>query len=107
VAFVDPHLPLVLAISAPVGAPVAASAGLAGKTVGVQEDTFSHSQVKTITGVAKIRTYSTILRAFSDLADGHIEAVVNDEIVSTYILDNKADLKAKVANSGRITTTTG
>ena len=107
VSFTDPHLASVLAISAPLGAPVTDLAGLAGKTVGVQVDTLSHSQMLTTTGLAELKTYSSIVKAFADLADGRIQAVVNDEIVSTYLLENDPELKATVANSGTITTDTG
>ena len=107
VGFTDPHLDSVLAISAPLNAPVTDLAGLAGKTVGVQIDTLGHSQMLTTTGVAEIKTYSNPVEAFADLVEGRIQAVVNDEIVSTYIIDNDPDLKAAVANSGTITTGTG
>jgi polar amino acid transport system substrate-binding protein len=106
-SFTDPYLACVLAISTPLDAPVADSAGLVGKTVGVQLDTLSYSRVMTIAGVAEIKTYSTIIEAFADLAGGHVQAVVNDEIASAYVLENDPDLKAKLVNSGTITTDTG
>ena len=107
VSFTEPYLPYVLAISTPSNAPIADSAGLAGKVVGVQEGTLSHAHVTTITGMAEIKTYVSIIRAFADLADGRIQAVVNDEIVSAFILESDPDLKAELANTGAITTGTG
>ncbi len=107
VSFTSPYLPVVLAISAPTSAPVTDSAGLAGKTVGVQVDTMGQSRVAAISGVGEIKPYSTILQAFRDLAAGRIQAVVTEEIVSNYLLENDPDFKAKLANTGKIATDTG
>jgi ABC-type amino acid transport substrate-binding protein len=107
VSFTEPHLPFVLAINTPLDAPVTDAAGLAGRTVGVQADTVSESQVATITGVSEMEPYVTITKAFSDLAGGHVQAVVEDEIVSDYILRNDPDLATKVAKTGTIATGTG
>jgi ABC-type amino acid transport substrate-binding protein len=106
-SFTDQYLPLVLAISAPTTAPVTDSGGLAGKTVGVQVDTIGQSKVTAIGGVGEIKPYATILQAFRDLAAGRIQAVVAEEIVSNYLLENDADLKATLANTGKIATDTG
>jgi ABC-type amino acid transport substrate-binding protein len=107
VGFTDPYLSAVLSISAPSSAPVTSAAGLAGKTVGVQVETVSESQVENITGVEDVKTYSTIIDAFADLAAGKLDAVVTDELVSNYMLENNPDLKAAVANTGTIATDTG
>ena len=107
ISFTDRYLPLVLAISAPTSAPVTDSGGLAGKTVGVQIDTIGQSKVAAIPGVGEIKPYATILQAFRDLAAGRIQAVVAEEVVSNYLLENDPDLKATVANTGKIATDTG
>jgi polar amino acid transport system substrate-binding protein len=106
-SFTDPYLPVVLAISAPTSATVTDAGGLAGKTVGVQIDTIGQSKVAAISGVGEIKPYATILEAFRDLAAGRIQAVVTEEVVSNYLLENDTDFDAKLANSGKIATDTG
>jgi ABC-type amino acid transport substrate-binding protein len=106
-SFTNQYLPVVLAISAPTTAPIADSGGLAGKTVGVQVDTIAQSGLATIGGVGEIKPYPTILQAFRDLAAGRIQAVVTEEVVSNYILENDPDLKTTLANTGKIATDTG
>jgi ABC-type amino acid transport substrate-binding protein len=107
VSFTNQYLPVVLAISAPTTTPIADSGGLAGKTVGVQVDTIAQSKLATIGGVGEIKPYATILQAFRDLAAGSIQAVVTEEVVSNYILENDPDLKTTLANTGKIATDTG
>lgn len=102
VAFTASYLPAVLTISAPIDAPINDAAGLAGKTVGVQLDTIGASQVAAIAGVTEVKAYNTLVDAFRDLAAGHIQALVAEEIISTYILENNADLKTALANTGKI-----
>jgi polar amino acid transport system substrate-binding protein len=107
VSFTDPYLPAVLTISAATSAPVSDSGGLAGRTVGVQVDTIAQSKVEAIAGVSEITLYPTVLEAFRDLAAGRIQAVVTEEVVSNYLLENGPDLKATLANTGKIVTDTG
>ena len=102
--FTEPYLPGILAISAPIDAPIAEAAELAGKVVGVQVDTTGQFAVEEVEGVKEIKKYGTILEAFQDLAAGRVEAVVNDEPVNAYIIDTNEDYKAKFANTGGIVT---
>lgn len=102
--FTDPYLPGILAISAPIDAPVKEAAELAGKVVGVQVDTTGQFAVEEVEGVKEIKKYDTILEAFQDLAAGRVEAVVNDEPVNAYIIATNEDYKAKFANTGGIVT---
>lgn len=102
--FTDPYLPGILAISAPIDAPVKEAAELAGKVVGVQVDTTGQFAVEEVEGVKEIKKYGTILEAFQDLAAGRVEAVVNDEPVNAYIIATNEDYKAKFANTGGIVT---
>lgn len=104
ITFTDPYLPGILAISAPISAPIVDAAGLAGKIVGVQVDTTAQSEVEKIQGVKEIRKYGTILEAFQDLAAGHIDCVVNDEPVNAYIIENNPEYKEKLSNTGKIVT---
>jgi len=105
--FTDPYLPGILAISAPVSAPIADTAELAGKVVGVQVDTIGQFEAEKIQSIKEIRKYGTILEAFQDLAAGRVDCVVNDEPVNTYIIETNPDYKAKLANAGRIITMNG
>jgi ABC-type amino acid transport substrate-binding protein len=102
--FTDPYLPGILAISAPIDAPVTDAAQLAGKVVGVQVDTTGQFAVEEVEGVTEIKKYGTILEAFQDLAAGRVDAVVNDEPVNAYIIETNEDYKAKFANTGGIVT---
>jgi len=102
--FTDPYLPGILAISAPIDAPIADAAGLVGKIVGVQVVTTGQEAVEAVEGVKEIKKYDTILQAFQDLAAGRLDAVVNDEPVNAYIIETNEDYKAKFANTGGIVT---
>jgi len=102
--FTDPYLPGILAISAPLAAPITDAAGLAEKIVGVQVDTTGQFEVEKIQGVKEIKKYGTILEAFQDLAAGRVDCVVNDEPVNAYIIETNPDYKAKFANTGKIVT---
>lgn len=102
--FTDPYLPGILAISAPIDAPITEAAQLAGKVVGVQVDTTGQFAVEEVEGVTEIKKYGTILEAFQDLAAGRVDAVVNDEPVNAYIIETNEDYKAKFANTGGIVT---
>jgi len=102
--FTDAYLPGILAISAPIDAPITDAAQLAGKIVGVQVDTTGQFAVEEVEGVAEIKKYGTILEAFQDLAAGRVDAVVNDEPVNAYIIETNEDYKAKFANTGGIVT---
>jgi ABC-type amino acid transport substrate-binding protein len=104
VNFTDAYLPGILAISAPIDAPVTEAAGLAGKIVGVQVDTTGQFAVEEIEGVKEIKKYPDILSAFADMAAGRVEAVVNDEPVNAYIIQKNTDYTAKFANTGGIVT---
>ena len=102
--FTEPYLPGILAISAPIDAPITDAAQLAGKVVGVQVDTTGQFAAEEVEGVTEIKKYGTILEAFQDLAAGRVDAVVNDEPVNAYIIDTNEDYKAKFANTGGIVT---
>ncbi len=107
VTFSDPYLAGTLAITTPVGAPVADAAGLAGKRVGVQVNTIGHSAVEGVSGIKQIKDYSTITEAFQDLNGGKLDAVVDDVVVNAYLVQTVTDFKGKLANSGTITTQFG
>jgi ABC-type amino acid transport substrate-binding protein len=100
----EAYLPGIIAISAPVDAPVAAAADLAGKVVGVQVDTTGQFAVEEIAGVTEIKKYATILEAFMDMDVGRVQAVVNDEPVNAYIIATNESYKEKFANTGSIVT---
>jgi polar amino acid transport system substrate-binding protein len=102
VNFTDAYLPGILAITAPIDAPVTSAEELAGKIVGVQVDTTGQFAVEEIEGVKEIKKYPDILTAFQDLAAGRVQAVVNDEPVNAYIIETNEDYKAKYANTGGI-----
>ena len=104
VNFTDAYLPGILAITAPIDAPVTKAEDLAGKIVGVQVDTTGQFAVEEIAGVKEIKKYPDILTAFQDLNAGRVEAVVNDEPVNAYIIQTNTDYKAKFANTGGIVT---
>jgi len=104
VNFTDAYLPGILAITAPIDAPITSPDQLAGKIVGVQVDTTGQFAVEEIAGVKEIKKYPDILTAFQDLAAGRVECVVNDEPVNAYIVETNADYKAKFANTGGIVT---
>jgi polar amino acid transport system substrate-binding protein len=104
VNFTDAYLPGILAISAPIDAPVTSPEELAGKIVGVQVDTTGQFAVEEIAGVKEIKKYPTILDAFADMSAGRVQAVVNDEPVNAYVIQTNTDYKAKFANTGGIVT---
>jgi len=104
VNFTDPYLPGILAITAPLDAPITSPEELAGKIVGVQVDTTGQFAVEEIAGVKEIKKYPDILTAFQDLAAGRVECVVNDEPVNAYIVETNEDYKARFANTGGIVT---
>lgn len=104
VNFTNPYLPGIIAITAPIAAPITSPDQLAGKIVGVQVDTTGQFAVEEIAGVKEIKKYPDILTAFQDLAAGRVECVVNDEPVNAYIVETNPDYKAKFANTGSIVT---
>jgi len=104
VNFTDAYLPGILAITAPIDAPVTSAEELAGKVVGVQVDTTGQFAVEEVEGVKEIKKYPDILTAFQDLSAGRVECVVNDEPVNAYIIQTNEDYKAKYANTGGIVT---
>ncbi|NLV73000.1 MAG: transporter substrate-binding domain-containing protein [Actinobacteria bacterium] len=104
VNFTDAYLPGILAITAPIDAPVTSADQLAGMIVGVQVDTTGQFAVEEIEGVKEIKKYPDILTAFQDLAAERVQAVVNDEPVNAYIIQTNEDYKAKFANTGGIVT---
>ena len=104
VNFTDAYLPGILAITAPIDAPVTTPEELAGKIVGVQVDTTGQFAVEEVEGVKEIKKYPDILTAFQDLAAGRVECVVNDEPVNAYIIETNEDYKARFANTGGIVT---
>jgi polar amino acid transport system substrate-binding protein len=107
IAFSDAYLPGTLAITTPTGAPIADSAGLAGKRVGVQVNTNAQTVVEGIAGIKQVKDYNTILEAFQDLTSGKLDAVVSDVVVDAYIVQNIGDFKTKLADSGAISTQVG
>jgi len=62
---------------------------LKGKKVGVQVDTTGQLEAEKILGkkYANLKKYDDILTAFSDLAAGRIDAIVNDKPVSAYVIE--------------------
>jgi polar amino acid transport system substrate-binding protein len=103
----QPHLPGGFSITTPNGAPITGSAGLAGKTVGVQVDTPGAAVVEGVAGVKEIKRYDHIVNAFRDLVSGKLDAVVTEELISAWILKNSPDYKDKCATTGTIETESG
>ena len=61
---------------------------LKGKKVGVQVDTTGQLEAEKTLGkkYANLKKYDDILTAFSDLAAGRVDAIVNDKPVSAYVI---------------------
>ncbi len=105
-AFTTPHLPAVLAITTPTNTPITDGTGLSGKAVGVQKGTLAAVEVAKISGV-QVKQYDRILGAFDDMAEGKLNAVVIERLVSDYILKSYEDYKATLSITGSIDLGTG
>ena len=105
--FTTAYLPGLLSIVAPAGSPIADSAGLSDKVVGVQTGSFAQTQLATVTGVKQIKTYDRVLDAFSDLNKETINAVVTDQPIAAYVLSSYATYKSTLVTGGTIQTGVG
>jgi ABC-type amino acid transport substrate-binding protein len=106
-AATDTYLAADLAICTNKNAALADERALKGKIIGVQLDTPAQAAVSGIDGVAEVRTYTQIPRAFQDLNSGNLDAVVADGIMTDWILDNSPDYKETLRVSGQIETGEG
>jgi ABC-type amino acid transport substrate-binding protein len=69
---------------------------LAGKTVGVQLGTTGAEAAKGIKNVKEVKEFSTAPEAFQALANGTLDAVVNDNVTSLSIILNSPTLNLAV-----------
>ncbi len=106
-ASTDTYLAADLAICTSKGATMADEKALENKIIGVQLDTSAQVVVEGIGGIAGVRTYTQILRAFQDLNSGNLDAVVADGIMTDWILDNSPDYEETLRISGQIETAEG
>jgi ABC-type amino acid transport substrate-binding protein len=102
----DVYLPANLAIITSTERPLAGAGDLKGKIVGVQLDTVAQSVVKDEGGV-DVRTYPQVLGALRDLTSGKLDAVVAEEPICLWILQNDTTYEGKYAITGRIETDDG
>ena len=72
---------------------------LAGKTVGVQLGTTGAEAAKGIKNVKSVKEYPTAPEAFQALANGDLDAVVNDNVTSLSIILNSPKLNLVVTGS--------
>jgi ABC-type amino acid transport substrate-binding protein len=106
-AATDTYLAADLAICTSKTATLADERALKGKRVGVQFDTSAQTAVEGVDGIAEVRTYTQILRAFQDLNSGNLDAVVADGIMTNWILDNTPEYDETLKISGQIETGEG
>lgn len=106
-AATDTYLAADLAICTDKSTTMADEAALKGQIVGVQLGTPAQAVVEGIDGIAEVRIYTQILRAFQDVGSGSLDAVVADQIATDWILDNSTGYKETLKISGRIETSEG
>ncbi len=71
-------------------------ADLAGKTIGVQLGTTGAQAAREIPNTKAVKDYPTAPEAFQALANGDVDAVVNDNVTSLSIILNSPQLKLAV-----------
>ncbi len=71
-------------------------ADLAGKLIGVQNGTTGAEAAKAIPNTKGVKAYDTAPEAFQALANGDVDAVVNDNVTSLSIILNSPTLKLAV-----------
>lgn len=69
---------------------------LAGRTVGVQLGATGEQVTKGIKNIKAVKLYGTAPEAFQALAEGRLDAVVNDNVTSLSILLNSPDLNLAI-----------
>lgn len=86
VSFSRPYFESGLAIAVTTSSPEITSAEeLSGKRIGIQRGTTSEEYARTVANTT-IKRFATIDEAFSQLADGKIDAVINDYPVTQYTI---------------------
>ena len=92
IAFSDPYYDAgqIIAVRAD-EAKIAGRADLKGKKIGAQQATTGETEAKALGGTVK--SYETIDLAFQDLANGQIDAIVNDEPVSRWLVAKRPGFK--------------
>jgi polar amino acid transport system substrate-binding protein len=98
----DTYLSADLAICTKTAQGLADAAALAGKIVGVQSGSTGESAVAGVASIKDVRAYPRILGAFEDLMAGKVDAVVVEQPVAEWILDNHADYATALKLSGTI-----
>lgn len=85
----DPYIISDQSIAALKGSTIKKPEDLKGKKVGVQVDTTGQLEAEKVLGkkYANLKKYDDILTAFSDLAAGRVDAIVNDKPVSLYVIE--------------------
>jgi polar amino acid transport system substrate-binding protein len=71
-------------------------ADLAGKTIGVQLGTTGSAAAKKIANTKGVKEYPTAPEAYQALANGDVEAVVDDTVPALTIIANRPELKLAV-----------
>ncbi len=92
--FTEPYLDNKMIIIVNEGSDIAAKADLAGKNVGVQDGSSAVDAVEADdihTEFASMPTYDTNILALADLEVGRVDAVVADQVVARYYLEQNPD----------------
>ncbi|MBI2684554.1 MAG: basic amino acid ABC transporter substrate-binding protein [Actinobacteria bacterium] len=92
VAFSDPYFNARQSIMVRTGSAIRSLADLKGKTLGAQRGTTGADAAAKVPG-ATVKRYELVDDAFTALANGRVEAVVNDFAVSAYATVAKPKLK--------------
>ncbi|MCL4189617.1 MAG: ABC transporter substrate-binding protein [Rhodobacteraceae bacterium] len=86
-SFTQPYVIGALGVGVRAGSPVAALSDLAGRTVGSIATSFPENWVKerqAELGIAEYKSYDTLANLLADLANGRIDAAVNDVVGLRY-----------------------
>jgi ABC-type amino acid transport substrate-binding protein len=75
------------------------SADLAGKTIGVQSGTTGADAAHAIPNTKAVTEFDTAPKAFQALANGDVDAVVNDNVTSLSIILNNTALNLKIVGA--------
>lgn len=106
VSFSKPYLKSNQVIIVKADSPIAKKADLAGKTVGLQNESSSEEALKkdektyNAIGEDHIKKYATNVEAFMDLKVGRVDAVIVDEVVARYQATKEAGYKILDENFG-------
>lgn len=82
--FSDPYIDADQSICVAKGSSIRSAADLSGKVVGVQRDSTGQFTAERTKGIKEIKKYDSILQAFTNLAAGGVDAVINDYPVNAY-----------------------